>query len=525
MYKALVVDDEQMIRNGIRKMVPWNQIGIDRVFTASSGNEALSIIQKEKPDIMLTDICMAEMDGLTLIEHVNRINPDIRIIVLTGYDNFEFAQRCCRMIVQDFILKPVDEIYLTNAIKKQVMALDEDRKHLQNQKMMSRIQGIAEQVKIDKSMRALLHNRLRAQDLYSFYKEYHYNKDQTMQVAIVLPIIKNNAKWDGHDDLLNISVKNMCIERFDYLKEGITFQDDDGRIIIVIFISSRFDDPVERVERLKSLMKNELDVDPKVILGSPVKGFAEMRTSYNDALHLLKNVDKMYKMDIIQPYGTEQRLSVFNEIFHKLNKKMNSYIDVPDEIMNTYADFEEATRTYKLSNSQVRRYCLNLGSSIYLSYLEATDKNMDNRLTSLLNSLLNSKVEDALKITKDFIEKLIRHDDENIHELVAAAKRYIKENLSGNLSVSSIAERLYVTPNYFSKLFKKETGEGCNDYIIRKRMSKAKSLLETTNIRTGKIAIMVGYCDINYFSLAFKKYTGMSPTEYRKRYRQMQKSI
>ena len=231
MYKALVVDDEQMIRNGIRKMVPWNQIGIDRVFTASSGNEALSIIQKEKPDIMLTDICMAEMDGLTLIEHVNRINPDIRIIVLTGYDNFEFAQRCCRMIVQDFILKPVDEIYLTNAIKKQVMALDEDRKHLQNQKMMSRIQGIAEQVKIDKSMRALLHNRLRAQDLYSFYKEYHYNKDQTMQVAIVLPIIKNNAKWDGHDDLLNISVKNMCIERFDYLKEGITFQDDDGRII------------------------------------------------------------------------------------------------------------------------------------------------------------------------------------------------------------------------------------------------------------------------------------------------------
>lgn len=525
MYKALVVDDEQMIRNGISKMIPWNQIGIDRVFTAGSGNEALSIIKKEKPDIMLTDICMAEMDGLSLIEHVNRINPDIRIIVLTGYDNFEYAQRCCRMSVQDFILKPVDEHYLTDVIKKQVTALDEERKHLHNQKMRSRIQGIAEQLKIDKTMRDLLHDRLRAQDLYSFYKEYNYNENQPMQVAIVLPIIKNNAKWDGHDDLLNILVKNMCIECFDYLKEGITFQDDDGRIIIVIFISSNFDDPIERVERLKNLMKNELDVDPKVILGTAVNGFAEMRASYNDALYLLKNAEDILKKDIIQPYGTEQRLIVFEEIFQKLNKKMNSNIDQPDELMEAYTDFEEATKTYKLSNSQVRRYCFNIASSIYLNYLEATDKNMDNRLTSLLNSLLNSKAEDALKITRDFIEQLIRQDDENIHELVTAAKRYIKENLSGNLSVSSIAEKLYITPNYFSKLFKKETGEGCNDYIIRKRMSKAKSLLETTNIKTGEIAIMVGYSDVNYFSLAFKKYTGVSPTEYRKRYRQLQKSI
>ena len=166
-----------------------------------------------------------------------------------------------------------------------------------------------------------------------------------------------------------------------------------------------------------------------------------------------------------------------------------------------------------------------MASSVYLSYLEATDKNLDNRITSLLNSLLNSNAEDTLKITKDFIEQLTSQDDENMHELISAAKRYINDNLSGNLSVSSIAESLYITPNYFSRLFKKETGEGCNDYIIRKRMSKAKSLLETTNIKTGKIAIMVGYCDINYFSLAFKKNTGMSPTEYRRHYRQLQQSI
>jgi len=524
MYKALVVDDEQMIRNGIRNLIPWEQIGIDRVFTAASGNEALPIIQKERPEIMLTDICMAEMDGLTLIEHVNQINPGTKIIVLTGYDNFEYAQRCCKMSVQDLILKPVDEIYLTNVIKNQVTALEDDRRHLHNQKMMSRVQGIAEQIKIDKTMRDLLHGRVRVQDLDPFYREYHYHEDQAMQVAIVLPISKNNRKWEGHDDLLSISVKNMCIERFDYLNQGITFQDDDGRIIIVIFNSSSFDETIERVERLKNLMEEELDVDPKVVLGSPVKGFAKMSASYNDALYLLKNSDGMHEK-IIQPYGTEQRLKVFDELFQKLNKAMSISIGQPDAMIEAYATFERATVTYSLSNSLVRRYCFKMASSVYLSYLEATDKNLDNRITSLLNSLLNSNAEDTLKITKDFIEQLTSQDDENMHELISAAKRYINDNLSGNLSVSSIAESLYITPNYFSRLFKKETGEGCNDYIIRKRMSKAKSLLETTNIKTGKIAIMVGYCDINYFSLAFKKNTGMSPTEYRRHYRQLQQSI
>lgn len=518
MYKAIVVDDEKMIRNGIRNLIPWGAIGVDTVLTASSGVEALQIVEKEKPDIMLTDICMAQMDGLTLIEHVNRINPDTKIIVLTGYDNFEYAQRCCRMKVQDFILKPVDETYLIDVIKRQIMALEEYKSNRYNQKIMSRVQGISEQVKIEVAMRDLIHGRVNSEELSSFYAEYNYQQDQAMQVAIVLPIAKDHAKWGGHDDLLNISVKNMCIERFDCLNQGITFQDDDGRIIIAIFNSSDFDETIERVEQLKNLMGNELDVFPKVILGSFAKGFAEIRISYNDALYLLQNSNEIHE-DIIQPHVTEQRLGNFDKTFQELKRIMYSNIGQSEEVMKAYVTFEKATKSYNLSNSLVRRYCVEMASLLYLIYLEDTDKNLDNRLTSLLNSLLYSNAEDALKITKDFIRQLTYQEDENIHELVSSAKLYIKENLAEDLSVSSIAENLYITPNYLSRLFKKETGEGCNDYIIRKRIEKAKSLLETTNIKTGAIAIMVGYRDINYFSLAFKKNTGMSPTEYRKYFR------
>ncbi|HZJ82501.1 MAG TPA: response regulator [Clostridia bacterium] len=520
MYKTLVVDDEKMIRNGIKKLIPWQQIGIDKVFTASSGVEALPIIKSEKPDIMLTDICMAEMDGLTLIEQVNQINPNTKILVLTGYDNFEYAQKCCKMKVQDFILKPVDENYLINAIKEQIKILEEDKKNLNNQKVMSRIEGITEQIKIEGTMRDLLHGRVKAEEMDSFYREYNYNKDQTMQIATVLPATKDDIKWRGHDDLLNISVKNMCIERFDYLRQGITFEDDDGRIIIAIFSSRDFDEVIERVEHLKSLMEDELDIYPKVILGSLVRGFGGINISYNDVLYLLQNCDESYK-DIIQLHGTEQRLVIFGEVFQELKKIMNNNIGQPHDVMNAYSAFEKATKSYNLSNSLVRRYCFDMASSLYLNYVGNTDANLDNRLTSLLNSLLNSNAEDARKVTKGFIGQLVSQDDKDIHELVSVAKRYINDNIAEDLSVSSIAENLYITPNYFSRLFKKETGEGCNDYIVRKRMEKAKSLLEITNIKTGKIAMMVGYCDINYFSLSFKRNTGMSPTEYRKEYREV----
>ena len=112
-------------------------------------------------------------------------------------------------------------------------------------------------------------------------------------------------------------------------------------------------------------------------------------------------------------------------------------------------------------------------------------------------------------------------EEENVHHIITEAKYYIEKHLTEDLSVSSIAASLYITPNYFSRLFKRVTKEGCNEYIVRKRIEKAKSLLQTTSLKTGKIAMMVGYRDTNYFSLAFKKQTGKSPTKYREEMQQM----
>lgn len=143
MYKALIVDDEEMIRTGIKSMIPWSDIEIEQVMTAASGKEAVEIIRNEMPHIMLTDICMVEMNGLTLIEQARKIDPKIRILVLTGYDDFYYAQQCCKMNVQDFILKPADEEELLSSIQNQVRELNCETLATHRQQLMSRVQGVA----------------------------------------------------------------------------------------------------------------------------------------------------------------------------------------------------------------------------------------------------------------------------------------------------------------------------------------------------------------------------------------------
>ena len=143
MYKLLVVDDEKMIRLGIKNGIDWNTLGIEAVYTAASATEALALIEKEHPQIMLTDISMAEMSGLALMEKVRSIysEEEMRILVLTGYDKFEYDRQCLQMRIQDFLLKPVDEQELKENVCKQVETLEEIRIRQEQEQASLRAEG------------------------------------------------------------------------------------------------------------------------------------------------------------------------------------------------------------------------------------------------------------------------------------------------------------------------------------------------------------------------------------------------
>lgn len=514
MYKILIVDDEKMIRMGIKKVIDWESLDICEVFTAASAREALDIIKEDKPEIMITDIQMTEMTGLELIEDAREIMPDLRVLVLTGYDSFEYARQSLRLQVQDFFLKPVEEEDLSRAIREQVAYLNELKEEAENSLLLQRTQGTKEQMQLEKYMRELIHRRKDSEELMNMLKNY-YKIDLSCSLQLVL-IVSTLYMTDQppEENFRAMSVKNVCMSVVDAQKQGITFLDDDGTIVVVYFLQEEGDAILEKTEELSEILRDEFDTKPKMVIGSIAEGLENLYISYNDAKHLL-DTEKEGIQDIIQTFGAKNKNDIFRDIYVELKGIMCTNIGNTEYVMKAFRTFAKATESYNLSQQTVRRLCFEIATSVYFSYTGDSGEVESGKLDALSRSLRSASREEACEVTEMFLSQMLGKEEESVHEIIAKAKYYISEHLTEELTVSNIAAMLYITPNYFSRLFKRVTKEGCNEYIVRKRIEKAKSLLETTSLKTGKIAMMVGYRDTNYFSLAFKKHTGKSPTKYR----------
>lgn len=514
MYKVLIVDDEKMIRMGIKKVIRWEELGVSQVFTAASAKEALKAIEESEPEIMITDIQMSEMTGLELIEAARERKPGIRVLVLTGYDNFEYARQSLRLKVQDFFLKPVDEADLSRAIEEQVRYLEREKAQAKNSLLVQRARGMAEQMRLEKGMRDFIHRREDSGQFLKVLREY-YNLDSYFgfqAVLVILPLCMDNQP--AEQNFQEMSMKNICISIVDAQEAGITFSDDDGTIILVFFLREEEDSIVEKTRELADILEDEFDCKPRMVIGSVAERFEGLYVSYHDARHLL-NTEKEGIQDIVQLLGEQNKNNIFRDIYAELKETMCGNIGNTEYVLKVFRTFSKASESYNLSRQTVRKLCFELASSIYFAYIGESGETESGKLDALSKSLRSASREEACEVTEMFLSQMLGKQEENVHEIVAKAKYYISEHLTEDLTVSNIAVSLYITPNYFSRLFKRVTKEGCNEYIVRKRIEKAKSLLDTTSLKIGEIAMMVGYRDTNYFSLAFKKHTGKSPTKYR----------
>ena len=514
MYRVLIVDDEKMIRMGIRKVIQWEKLGVEQVFTAASAREALQILEEQGPQIMITDIQMSEMSGLELIEEARKRQPELRVLVLTGYDSFEYARQSLRLKVQDFFLKPVDETDLSDAIEGQIRFLEHKKAEAKSSLLEQRTRGLTEQIRLEAQMRDLVHRRGDSRQLLERMHDYYgLDRFYGFQVVLIIPPLCM-ANQSSENNFQEMSMKNICISIVDAQAEGVTFIDDDGALVAVYFLGEEEESVPEKSRELADILQDEFDCKPKMVIGSVVECLDNLYISYHDARHLL-DTEKEGLQDIVQLLGEQNKNNIFQDIYTELKGMMCSNIGNTEYVLKAFRTFTKAAESYNLSRQTVRRLCFELASSIYFSYLGEAGETEAGKLDALSKSLRSASREEACAVTEMFLSQMLGSQEENVHDIVAKAKYYIAEHLTEELTVSNIAVSLYITPNYFSRLFKRVTKEGCNEYIVRKRIEKAKSLLDTTSLKIGEIAMMVGYRDTNYFSLAFKKHTGKSPTKYR----------
>lgn len=512
MYKVLIVDDEKMIRMGMSRGLPWESLNVSEVYQASNGFEALDIIREKAPDLMITDINMEGMTGLELIEQARALREGLKIIVLTGYDRFDYARECLRMRVEDLFLKPIDEEVLSKAIQNLIHSIEEERRNRIQESTMRRVRGNTEQMRLERLLRQLIaHQHVSEEELEWMCSEYSFERNQSMQLALLQPVLSGSA--ETQDEFGLMMVREICIGLVDGQGRGITFQNED-EIAVVFFDNGFVNEVYDRVQELSGILKDEFGTAPRIILGSVVEGFEKLHISYNDARHLIEENRKGI-FEILQSGNTGKRNALFQEIYAELKNSMCANVGNSDYVLRVFDVFCQAAESYNLTEDSIRRNCFDLASTVYFTYISSTGEAAQGRLEELMKNIMYASGQDACEVTRMFLSNMFGNEKAAMNDIISNVRRYIDEHLEEELSVSSIAAQFFITPNYFSKLFKKMMGEGCNEYIVRKRIEKARYLLETTSIKTGKIAMMVGYRDTNYFSLAFKKHTGKSPTKYR----------
>lgn len=515
--RVIIVDDEAIIRSGLRMAVPWAELGIREVLEADSGQEALKVIAGKPVDLVITDIQMAEMTGLDLISEIRRHCETVKIIVITGYDEFDYARQCLRMQVQEFLLKPVEEEVLIASIRKQLADLQAQRRARAEEKQMRRVMGTAEQMLLERLMRKLLRPEAAAEDIALLKAPPYQVREGRLRAAILLPSVYAGGIRQGESETLSLlTIKNLLIGFLDARHKGITFSDDQNRLVLVVYEGEKSDELETTLDSLVKFIRGECEVSLRVVLGNPVAGLAQVCRSYNDARHLISEEHGQYKVWRVAD-RTKGQLQMFREVYAELKSRISEDIGNIDAILKVLKTFAEAAGSYNITDRYMRRCCFELAAEVY--YTDAAESREPARsgLDELLEALLGAGRSECCELTGDYIRTLLEAGEPEANAVIARVKGYINEHLTEDISVSEVARAFHLSPNYFSRLFKRITGERCNEYIVRRRIERAKYLLTTTNFKVGRIAADVGYQDTNYFSLSFKKQTGLSPLQYRDR--------
>ena len=533
LYKIMLVDDEEEVRTSIIKQVDWEKLGFRVVSDAENGEDALEKIDIYEPDVIMTDIRMPYMDGLSLIEKVHSKYPTVKLLIFSGFDDFEYAKEAIRLGVSEYILKPINSEELSeifNKIKKNLDLEIENRRDIARlrENYKTNLPIIKNQFLIN-----LLNSKLSKAEIDLRLKEYEIDLNEALKyqaacVDIEYEKMLIDPKLGLQKELVALSVMNLLKDKIEeYYRVSVFNSLVDDRILIIIAIDEK-NKNIDLIDLLRAICKESirvLGVSISLGLGDKKNDILELSLSYQESLEAIgyKQIvgigEAIYIKDV-EPHSLGTLY--FDE---KEDEEFSSSIKFgPIEKINTQID----NILYKLENSKVhfrqkQAYAFSIITVIirlmqqYEISLVKFDSG-DSGYIDVINKLQN--FEEFIVWLRDICIRLYTSMQEkresNSKQVIAEAKMYIMENYDKEeLSVDTVCKKLHLSTAYFSTLFKKEVGQTCIAYITDFRLKKAVELLNTTDDKTYMIANKVGYAEQNYFSYVFKKKYGVSPSKYR----------
>ena len=534
MLKIFLVEDEIVIREGIRNNVDWEKEGFFFAGCASDGEMAYPMILKERPDILITDIRMPFMDGLELSRLLRKDLPQLKIIIISGYREFEYAQKAIDLGVTEYLLKPFKASKLLEVVHGVAEKIEKER---QEQELLKRYQQ-----EMDKDtqkvrtelFRDLISGHFSVAELLERGQKLGIELGAPIYQTVLFQLLFSDAAPEYTDKM--VQAEESLLAYIQKLEKIEAFEREiDGWFFIV-----RGDSEEELRERTGRLCL-ELAETVREAAGGEIHYFGgigrvvyrlrDLKWSYNDANKALsfryfekpdqilyyKNLERegagafdvngvdMEKIDahIIESFlrnGIEEEVENFVDGYLSAygDQNISSMIFCHYVTMHSYLCVLRFQRSIGNSEEQVLQVCGSLNEEIgRISSREA--------MRAFMIRLFQKSMELRNQVNNRKYGKLIRD-----------AKEYIQKHCGeSDLSLNKVASTVNVSTNYFSSIFAQETGQTFTEYLTEKRMEVAKELLRCTNKKITEIGEMAGYQDSHYFSYIFKKTQNCTPKEYR----------
>ena len=543
MLKTFLVEDEVVIREMIKKMIPWEQYGFELAGEAADGEMALPLILKSKPDLLITDIKMPFMDGLTLCRLVKKELPDIRIVILSGYDDFNYAKQAISIGVEDYLLKPITK----NAFIERLEEIHNRYEHEKTQREYYEKFRLEMQEYEKNASRDFFETLVRADsDLAELYRRADkLNLDIVAEAYNILIFTPDTSEgnYNSYEECSDWEAEVQDKINTYFLNHPVAILFRHQVFSYAILVKGQKDtiekNTEECVKAIQDIMdQTERRTDWFIAVGKSADRLSMLGHSYRTAVransfrylydgHILDYQSLEAQKENQSDSRREDSVQLRNVNINALNPAiLQKFLSsgLAEEVDDFIRDYFNAIGQEPMGSLVFRNYVvLNVRFSVlsFLKKLGCDDREISGQEMENIMDETGKTIEAAVAYCGKILKKAIALRDENAGDqnrsVLKLAVDFIDHNyMDEEISLNKAAHVANVSANHFSALFSQNMGQTFTEYLTDLRMNKAKELLRCTAMRSSEIAGEVGYKDAHYFSYLFKKTQGMTPSEYRK---------
>ncbi len=513
MIKVFITDDEQIVIDGIRFILEKDLMEeVEVIGTARSGGEAIEKCMSISPDVFFMDIHMLGINGLETIEFIKRQHPKAKFVIITAFEEFEYAKRALEIGVKHYMCKPIN--------RKKLFTITRD---LVNEINVENIRIKGNQINIDtlhKILPSLDQNLIYAIIMNDGYKhvmkEYHTIRFTNTKYAymVVIEIGQDMDLFDAtkikHHDIIYNKIVNELKAKFKCVIGPLLA----NRVTMMVYYNQPklVQQKNENLDLLQNTFSNELNLVCKITCGR-TDIYESMHLSYQEAIKQLRftSFGQFNTETLLLENNKEDKKSMITDILSVVEDgRVEIVIPLIKALMIELRSYDYDFRRNKIAEL------------LLLVYGKAYLNQAHNGLMPLeyIKNIIDSKEDEKLELWSNDIIVLITRKISEIKEkqrsrTMLIAEKFILENYMQDISLNDISSHVAITSQYFSKLFKESYGKTFVEYLTDVRMKKAKSLLRVGNHPIKEICFLIGYKDPNYFSRLFKKYNGIKPSDYK----------